>query len=480
MSIEGYSYFRTITSNWQIFVAIYFQRNLWLLRFSLLAVLCGCIVSCNDPPSPVGSGTLPTETTRLVTISSDTLPLITSSVVGQFTPKITVDMGFPDASNPAFIGSALASDIPSTRITSTTFLSFSPLNITDSARKALFDGLNTNDILSAVLLLSPARFILGDSLRPFSPFRIHSLRRPWYTDNLQQTLNIEDPSLIGTQVGLYQNSIPGSTFIDASQTLTRKLPLQILDKQLIIRWLQANDVTWQSVDGLALVPILPASRTMYAHTGAARVFIRLKRPSDTVESEIIFNEFGRASVVNSALPDNSAQEAIVVQGASALRTRLSFDLSQLPPFAAIHRAELVLPVDAIRSTVSNLGFPQSMQLYQEQNAEFPAVSRSFESQRNRISATSAVGFFDNTTGTARYIFSSNLNMASVVENIVKSGGKKNMMLQLRPEFVTQNGISRADEEQTTSRIVFYGLREQNLERRPRLVITYSPRYTVPR
>jgi hypothetical protein len=206
----------------------------------------------------------------------------------------------------------------------------------------------------------------------------------------------------------------------------------------------------------------------------------LKRPSDTVESEIIFNEFGRASVVNSALPDNSAQEAIVVQGASALRTRLSFDLSQLPPFAAIHRAELVLPVDAIRSTVSNLGFPQSMQLYQEQNAEFPAVSRSFESQRNRISATSAVGFFDNTTGTARYIFSSNLNMASVVENIVKSGGKKNMMLQLRPEFVTQNGISRADEEQTTSRIVFYGLREQNLERRPRLVITYSPRYTVPR
>ena len=92
-------------------------------------------------------------------------------------------------------------------------------------------------------------------------------------------------------------------------------------------------------------------------------------------------------------------------------------------------------------------------------------------------------FFDNTTGTARYIFSSNLNMASVVENIVKNGGKQSMILQLQPEFVTGTSSQRSDEEQTTTRIVFHGLRQQDSTLRllrPRLVITYSNRYSVPR
>lgn len=456
-------------------MVITLQRHRWLLRFSLVVALCGGIVSCNDTPGVIGSGLLPTDTLRIVSISSDTLPLLASSFVGQFTPRLTSDIGFPSSSNPAFIGAAVALDMPSTLIKATTLLSFAPLSITDSARQDMYGNLVPNDIISAALLLSPAQYILGDSLRPLASFRIHSLQRVWYSDDLSRTINIEDPTLIGRAIGNYQIVQPG-TRIDASQNLTRKLQIPLNDKQLIIRWLQANFVTWQSVDGLALVPDTTLARTMYAHTGAATVVVRMQRQIDTAESTIFFNESSRASIVRAALPNNSANDAIVAQGGAALRTRLTFDLSSLPPFAAIHRAELILPVDTVRSTISNLGFPPSIQLYQEQNAQFPTASRDFESRRNAIGATSAFGFFDNTTGTARYIFSSNLNMASVVENIVKSGGKKSMILQLRPEIVSETSVLRSDEEQTTARIVFYGLREKNPDLRPRLSITYSTRY----
>jgi hypothetical protein len=124
--------------------------------------------------------------------------------------------------------------------------------------------------------------------------------------------------------------------------------------------------------------------------------------------------------------------------------------------------------------------PFSIQLYPAQNAVFPAAQRAFESQRNTISAVSAVGIFDNTTGTARYVFSSTLNMSSVVESILKNGGKKSMILQLRPELISGTSTQRSDEEQTTTRIVFHGLRQPDLSLRPRLIITYSNRYSVPR
>ncbi len=469
-------------------MAIFHQRNVWLvgIRFYLLGILCLYTISCNDPPGPVGAGTLPNESLNLVTVSSDTLPLITGSLVGQITPKLTQDISTPASTSPAFVGAAVMNDMPSSKITATTFLSFNPQSLTDSARQALYGNLQPNDIVSASLLLAPSTFVLGDSLGQFSPFRVHALSRPWYTDNLRNTIYLEDPALIGQQVGVYQNTLGNR--IDASQSLTRKLPIPITDKQLIIRWLQANEVTWQNVDGLAIVPNTALSSTMYAHTGLASVIVRIKRQSDSEETRVVFNQFAHASIVRAALPTN-VNESIVVQGGAALRTQLAFDLSSLPPFAAIHRAELVMPVDTVRSTISNQGFPRSLQLYFEQTASFPSVSRPFESRRNVVNPPSAVGFFDNTTGTARYIFTGQLttafpNLNTVVENIVKEGGKQRLILQLRPETIINNAgqaiIARSDEEQTTSRIVFYGLREQNPQFRPRLVITYSRRYTVPR
>lgn len=471
-------------------MAIFYQRNVWLvgIRLYLLGVLCVYLVSCNDPPGPVGSGTLPNENINLVTVNSDTVSLITNTLVGQITPKLTQDIATPGGSSPAFIGAAVLNDMRSEKVTATTFLSFNPQSLSDSARQALYGDLRPSDIISAVLLLNPSRYVLGDSIGQLSPFRIHSLSRPWYTDNLRNTIFLEDPALIGPQVGIYQNTIGNTGRIDASQNLSNKLPIPITDKQLMIRWLQANEVTWQNVDGLAIIPNASLARTMYAHTGLARVVVTIKRPTDSVESTVIFNQFAHASIVRTALPNNP-ENLMVVQGGAALRTQLSFDLSSLPSFAAIHRAELILPIDTIRSTISNQGYPSAMQLYFTQTASFPSASRPFESRRNVINPPSAVGFFDNTTGTARYIFSGQLttavpNLNTVIEYIVKEGGKKQMILQLRPEtIINSNGqtiISRSDEEQTTSRIVFYGLQEQNPINRPRLVITYSRRYTVPR
>lgn len=464
-------------------MAIISSRNVWRtsLRVVLLGILCGIAFSCNDAPGPVGSGLVPSDNITLVTISTDTLSLLSAAEVGLFAPRMAVDIASPSSTNPAFIGAAVANDNPSSFITGTTFLSFNLPTLNDEVREATFSKLTSDDILSAALLLSPGQFVLGDSQRPIASFRIHSLTRPWYVDNSSQAINLQDPSLIGRQVGAHQEIAPGTLRIDASQTLTRKVRLPITDKSLILRWLKTNFVAWSTVDGLALVPNTTTARTMYALTDASRIVIRLRSAtSETGDTVITMNEFARSSVVQTVLPSNSSNDSIIVQGGAAVRTRLDFDLSTLPPYAVIHRAELVMPVNEERSTVSNLGMPLSVQLYPAQNAVFPAAQRAFESQRNSLSAPSATGFFDNTTGTARYIFSSTLNMASVVESIVKNGGKQSMILQLRPELVTDSGVFRSDEEQTTSRIVFHGLRQRDPAFRPRLVITYSARYSVPR
>jgi hypothetical protein len=467
----------------QIFVAITSLRNGWFVsfRYVLLGALCVIALSCNDAPGPVGSGLIPSDNITLVTVSSDTIPLLSSTEVGQFTPRLGSDIAQVLSTNPAFIGAAIANDNPGTFITGTTFLSFNPPVFNDSLREAYFSTLTPDDILAASLLVSPGQFILGDSLRQIASFRIHAVTRPWYSDNSQQAINLQDPSLIGRQVGAHQAISTNSLRIDASQTLTRKVRLPITDKLLILRWLRTGSVAWSSVDGLALVPDTATARTMYALTDGSRIVIRLRSAtSETGDTVITMNEFARSSIVRSALPNNSGGDSIIIQGGAALRTRIDFDLSRLPPFATIHRAELVLNVDTVRSTISNFGLPFSIQLYPAQNAAFPAAQRAFESQRNTISAVSAVGIFDNTTGTARYVFSSTLNMSSVVESILKNGGKKSMILQLRPELISGTSTQRSDEEQTTTRIVFHGLRQPDLSLRPRLIITYSNRYSVPR
>ncbi len=447
----------------------------------LLSVLCGISFSCNDAPSPVGSGLIPSDNISIITVSSDTLRLLSGAEVGYFAPRLVSDIAQPISTNPVFIGAAIANDNPSAFISATTFLSFNPPVLDDSLREASFSNLTSNDILSASLQVNPGQFALGDSLRQIASFRIHAVTRPWYVDNSQQAINLQDPLLIGRQVGANQEIASSSLRIDASQALTRKVRLPITDKALILRWLKTGLVAWSSVDGLALVPNLATARVMYALTDGSRIVIRLRSStSETGDTVITMNEFARSSVVQATLPSNSNSDSIVVQGGAALRTRLDFDLSRLPPFAVIHRAELVLHVDTVRSTISNFGLPFSIQLYPSQNALFPAAQRAFESQRNSFSAVSATGFFDNTTGTARYVFSSSLNMTSVVESIVKNGGKQSMILQLRPEIITESSRQRSDEEQTTTRIVFYGLREPNLALRPRLLITYSNRYSVPR
>lgn len=464
-------------------MAITSHRNVWFapFRYILLSVLCGISFSCNDAPGPVGSGLVPTDNIALVTISSDTLRLMSGAVVGQFPPRIESDIAQPTSTNPVFIGAAIANDNPSAFIAATTFLSFDLPETNDSLREANFSNLTPNDVISASLVVSPLQYILGDTMRQVASFRIHSVTRPWYVDNTQQAINLQDPTLIGRQVGANQEIAPNTLRIDASQTLSRKVRLPITDKSLILRWLKTGSIAWSNVDGLALVPNTATARTMYALGDRSRIIIRLRSStSETGDTVIYMNEFARSGLVRAALPDNSGSDSIIVQGGAALRTRLDFDLSRLPPFAVIHRAELILNVDTVRSTISNLGLPLSIQLYPAQNAVFPAAQRAFESQRNSISAVSATGFFDNTTGTARYVFTSNLNMASAVESIVKNGGKQSMILQLRPEFFTEAGRQRSDEEQTTTRIVFHGLRQQNLALRPRLVITYSNRYSVPR
>lgn len=456
---------------------LYFNIN--IVQFVVALVLC--LSSCNDIPSSVGSALAPIDASAIITVSSDTANLMPSAVVGRFVPLLSSELAQPFSFNPAFLGAALVNDMPQNIMSAATFISFDTPVRNDSLRDALYGGLSEENVESASLLLNPGVLMFGDSLRQSLSFRVHALTRQWYNVSSPQTISLDDPALIGRQIGSFQDATTENGGRAPFKSLSRKTRIELNDKRLILRWLKAGLNSWPSVDGVALVPNLQNSRLLLALTDRASIVIRLKgdmfASGDTV---VTISELARSSIVRAPLPDNSEERSMVVQGASALRTRLSFDFSSLPPFASIHRAELILPVDTARSTVGNLGFPGLIYLYPEKNATFPTAARPFESQRNTLSEAFATGVFDNTTGTARYIFGGGLNMTSVVENIVKDGGRKNMILQLRPEIIDNTGPRRSDEEQTATRIVFHPLRAANPELRPRLVVTYSARYALPR
>ena len=162
---------------------------------------------------------------------------------------------------------------------------------------------------------------------------------------------------------------------------------------LILRWLKTGTVAWSSVDGLALVPDTTTARTMYALGNGSTVVIRLRSTTSETGDTHFYERVCSCRSCSVHFAGQLPQRLYYRTGGAALRTRLDFDLSRLPPFVVIHRAELVLNVDTIRSTISNLGLPLSVQLYPAQNAVFPAAQRAFQSQRNSISAVSATGFF---------------------------------------------------------------------------------------
>ncbi|TAE30747.1 MAG: hypothetical protein EAZ92_04230 [Candidatus Kapaibacterium sp.] len=459
-----------------VFVRLY--AHLYSIRSIIVcSILClasaWILSSCNDAPGPVGSELVPTDSISLRIVSNDSLPLISATSLGQVTPKMATELARTSARTPYFVGAAITPDAE--RFTATAFMRFQLPVRNDSIRQADYAGLTANDIIEARLFLRPAACLLGDTIGKIAPFNIYEVRQRWYDDSIVVAQNVPEASSFAAQTPLavYSQQFADSSF-DAGDVLSRKRSFVLRDKALIARWINADTTQWRSnIFGIALVPS-NAATAMFRFDESASIFVRFKRPQDTLERSITILEDAQITVGRTTTPSNPAANEIIVQGGTALRTALAFDTRLIPMLSTIHQAELILPIDTVRSLVGTCGLPSSVQL----SFSDPARPTSIDTTV-RITAT---GFLNTTTGTARYIFSSGTNttpnMLGIIQQLTKVGGRANVLLHLTPQFFdgANRVFIRSDEEQMFNRLVFRRLRgSTDPAFRPRLSITYSVR-----
>jgi hypothetical protein len=442
-----------------------------------------CVSACNDAPGPLGSQLLPADSLRLFVVSSDSVPLLDSTSIGVITPRMASDLAFTASSTPFFVGTAQVSDGAGNGngssnaglITATTYIKFLLPVQSDSLRTANYGTLTANDIKAVSLQLFPNGYLQGDTVLGIAPFRIHAIANQWYNDSLTRSRNLPDDasgSLLGERLASYYEPLTTRTdrLINVTNVLNGKrlIPLgtTLSNRQLFVKWIQSDSAAWTKVHGLALVPVVNSTaRTMYGFAQSVNLLIVIQRPTDSVESLLPVREYGQSCVITAPAPVNLNRSSIAVQGGVAYRTRISFDLRRaVPPLSTIHRADFTLVVDTLRSLVSNFGLPFEIQLH------VPDTLNPFQP----IGRLIATGFLD-PEKRDRYNFSSTQNMTPLVEYIIKNGGAAKLLLYLRSQIATQSGIFRSDEEQTASRIIFYGLDATDRTKRPRLTITYSLR-----
>lgn len=309
------------------------------------------VSACNDAPGPVGSELVPTDSLTLKIITNDSLPLIVSSAIGQFSPKMTTELNITEPQGlppqPFFIGAARVSG--GDEFTAAAYIRYQIPVLNDSIRRVNFMSLTERDIIDAQLFVRPSTSLIGDTISKIAPFRVYEIRQRWYNDNITRTSNIPNPQSLITQPFVAQYAQPSSSFggqvlFDASPVLSRKRPLAILDKAMIVRWIKADTTTWKdSIFGLGFVPrispVSPAAQVLFGFEESSYIVVRYRRAQDSTENFLTISEDAQATITTCPLPRNPAAHEIIVQGGVALRSSLNFDIRTIPPLSTIHQAE---------------------------------------------------------------------------------------------------------------------------------------------
>lgn len=430
------------------------------------------LTSCNDAPGPLGSELLPTDSLTLRTITNDSLPLIASTSLGRITPKMASELAVTSSTNPFFVGAAFAPD--GDRFTATAYIRYQLPIRSDSIRNADYAGLTANDIIDAQLFLRPATCLLGDTIGKVTPFNVYEIRQRWYNDSITRVSTVPPSQVLQSQTPVTSyNQILSSSLIDAGNILSRKRPFTLRNKTMIANWINSDSTAWaNNVFGLAFVPT-NAATAVFGFSESSYILVRFRRKQDTTDRYLTISEDASTTVANGNIPQNPLGTELMVQGGTAGRTALLFDLTtNVPALSTIHRAELILPIDTVRSLISTCGLPASVQLSFSMSGNNFVIDTSVP--------ISAIGQLNTTTGTARYIFTSGTNdrpnMIGIIQRLVKTGGKGQLTLHLTPQIATGTDVFRSDEEQMFNRIVFRRLRGSTEPAfRPRLTVTYSLR-----
>lgn len=410
------------------------NRNLSVLLFSFLfGILILTLPSCNDAPTSLG---FPLDTINLAGISSNQYNLVIDS-------KSYLNR-LQNTRNAAYFVVGKGNGLESM-----SFIRFGTLEYDT------LDYINEADIISAKFSIIPSRNVYGDSTASINQeINLYELQKK-YSDSTTWD-SIVNPS-------------DGKSFYNTSELISNysgKIALQdtmsnlIFDikKSLIAKWMQsARDTASISTyapykNGLVLV----------AGAGSKMISKFLVPASDIPKIQVIFKNTKKNSIdtinlklqinsyyANTSLPND---KSIVIQGMASIRSQIFFDVSKIPQFASIIKAQLELTLDSSKSILSNYGLDSVLASgeYTNLNESQPVVP--FTAYRKNHTNT--------------YVFPS---VTSAIERWTRSNGKGSLII------IPQKNAAGSNELYFCDKLVFYGVDAIDTNKRPKLSIIYSKR-----
>lgn len=354
------------------------MKKIYLLFLTVLI-----FAACNEAPTPLGY-TFVKDTVELYAINSNDLPIIEKDET-YFLPLNYINPGF------SLIGAANG-------IKSGVTIRFAYIPDTLTYVKE-------EDIIECKLNLQPQRYALGDTLgSKYLSFGVYENISKWVVETTSEEFFNKQ----------FQKSVPFVTF---SGEVPRKDTMEKIildfDKSLLLDWFKKQAEKKDTIWGISIIPndnskIISQFYGSGSHSRLAP-FVRVIF-NNTKSNKIDTLYLESAMEKNFSITDNPLDEnRLTLMGALSYKPRFYFDISFIPKFAGIHKAELHLPIDKSKSSAANFPLDTVIRLDYYENADDEINKKApkyyFYAARNKesdvykvYSLTSLLSYWNRTTG----------------------------------------------------------------------------------
>jgi len=390
------------------------------------------LFSCNEQPTFVGE-TLLQDTVTLYALSTSTNDLISGDSTFIFNIN-TVNKGT------FHIGKANG-------ITALTLVRFNEPLKQNTNDYDFFASYDESKIVSCKIKLYPLRYTFGDSTNPNSlSFRVYRVNNWW--SNLTTYDSLESGNIIdkSQEVGRFNGSISQKDTMDAIDfDLSKKVFLDWCKQ-----WYNTKKGDTSIVWGLAFVAdegssvIRQFAGTSQNSTNVIEMIVTYLDSTNTLDTLVVKEAMDKPFYKI----DNFDSKSITVQGGTTLRSRLYFDVSQIPVLSAIHSAQFEMTVKTDGCVYGNFGMDST--LYVELYPNGHTLDKD-TSLKTYMAEKKENKFFIG-------------SITSSVEYWNRNGGKG--FLVFHPE-------GARNERWELDRLQFYGTNEPDSSKRPSLKIIYS-------
>jgi hypothetical protein len=401
-----------------------------LLKITFVFICIFVINSCNDKPGDLAINLLP-DTVKIKSISTYDTTLITGTRV--YRPHFPLfNLGT------VFLGKANG-------ISAVTLLNFAFIPDT-------LGTLTEDKIESVQLRIYPNRYAMGDSLNGTLEFNIFQVVRRWNPDTTNyDSLIVAPANYFGSEkLYLFTGRI---TLQDTINPILINLP-----KKLILDWLKTEmvlDTTTHTMVpkritnwGIAFVPtqnstvINSFSSNTSTNVTSSKIFVNYRDKKDSVN---VLELVSGVDVTYLDVPKPDTND-IVIQDGGNFWTEISFDLSIIPKYAGIHKAQFELFLNPSKSYQGNVPLDS-------------IVEGDYFYQANSTPTFQYLGYKEPNSN--RYIYPS---FTSAVQYWNRNSGNGSIVLM--PNSPSNQG-------RELERLVFYGINAPEIEKRPVLRVIYS-------